>query len=286
MTRAVGNTGIKDAAQAARAAPDRVAQSTWVDRLARVGLVAKGVSYGLVGVLAAALAIGGGGKATSREGALATLADESYGKVLLVALALGFAAYGLWRLVQAIFDRDEEGSGAKGLAKRAGYLGRAVLYGALTYTTIRLLAGSGGGDSQTGEARKATAQVLDWPAGRWLVGLAGLILIGVGVFNAYRALTQKFEEKWKTDEMSGFERDWGPRLSSLGLLARFVVFSLIGAFFVKAAYQYDPKEAIGLDGALRTIIQASYGQVLLGAVAAGLLCYALFCFFEARYRRV
>lgn len=272
--------------QAARAAPDRVAQSTWVDRLARVGLVAKGVSYGLVGVLAAALAIGGGGKATSREGALATLADETYGKVILVGLALGFAAYGLWRLVQAFFDRDDEGSGAKGLAKRAGYLGRAILYGALTYTTIRLLAGAGGGDSQTGEARKATAQVFDWPAGRWLVGLAGLILIGVGVFNAYRAFTQTFEEKWKTGEMSGFEREWGPRISSLGLLARFVVFSLIGAFFVKAAYQYDPQEAIGLDGALRTIIQASYGPVLLGIVAAGLLCYALFCFFEARYRRV
>ena len=272
--------------QAARAAPQRVAESTWVDRLARFGLVAKGVSYGLVGALAAALAIGGGGKAASREGALATLADETYGKVILVALALGFAAYGLWRLVQAIFDRDDEGSSAKGLAKRATYVGRAVLYGALTYTTIRLLTGSGGGESQTGEARKATAQVLDWPTGRWLVGLAGLILIGVGVFNAYRAFTQKFEENWKTGEMSAFERQWGPRISSAGLFARFVVFSLIGAFLVKAAYQYDPKEAIGLDGALRKIIQASYGQVLLGIVAAGLLCYALFCFFEARYRRV
>jgi hypothetical protein len=272
--------------QVARAAPQRVAQSTLVDRLARFGLVAKGVSYGLVGVLAAALAIWGGGGAASREGALETLAHETYGKVILVALALGFAAYGLWRLAQAVFDRDDEGSGAKGFAKRAGYLGRAVIYGALTYTTIRLLAGSGGSGSQTGEARKTTAQLLDWPAGRWLVGLAGLIFIGVGIFNAYRAFTQKFEEKWMTGEMSGFERDWGPRLSSIGLLARFVVFSLIGAFFVKAAYQYDPKEAIGLDGALRKIIDASYGPVLLGIVAAGLLCYALFCFFEARYRRV
>ena len=277
---------IDEAGQAARSASGRVARSSWIDGLARFGLVAKGVSYGLVGVLAAALAIWGGGQAASREGALATLADETYGKVLLVALALGFASYGLWRLAQAIFDREDEGSGAKGLAKRAGYLGRTVLYGALTYTTIRLLAGSGGGGSQTGEARKTTAQVLDWPGGRWLVALAGLTLIGVGVFNAYRAFSQKFEEKWKSGEMSAFEREWGPRLSSLGLLARFVVFSLIGFFFVKAAYQYDAEEAIGLDGALHEIVQASYGPVLLGIVAAGLLCYALFCFFEARYRRV
>jgi hypothetical protein len=278
--------GIQGAAQSAGAVSQRAAQSTWVDGLARFGLVAKGFSYGLVGVLAALLATGQGGQAASREGALEVLADESYGKVLLVALALGFVAYGLWRLVQAIFDRDDEGSGAKGLAKRVTYLGRAVIYGALAWAALELLDGTGNHESQTGEARKVTAEVLDWPAGRWLVGLGGLILIGVGVFNAYRAVTQKFEEKWNSGEMSGPERRWGPRLSSLGLLARFVVFSLIGAFFVKAAYEYDSQEAIGLDGALQKIVRASYGPTLLGIVAAGLLCYALFCFVEARYRRV
>ena len=75
-------------------------------------------------------------------------------------------------------------------------------------------------------------------------------------------------------------------MSTVGLLARFVVFSQIGSFLLKAAYEYDPQEAIGLDGALQKIVRASYGPVLLGIVAAGLLCYALFCFFEARYRRV
>jgi hypothetical protein len=278
--------GIQGAAQSAGAVSQRAAESTWVDGLARFGLVAKGFSYGLVGVLAALLAAGRGGQAASREGALEVLADESYGKVLLVALALGFVAYGLWRLVQAIFDRDDEGSGANGLAKRVTYLGRAVIYGALAWAALELLDGTGNHESQTGEARKVTAEVLDWPAGRWLVGLGGLILIGVGVFNAYRAFTQKFEEKWNTGEMSGPERRWGPRLSSLGLLARFVVFSLIGAFFVKAAYEYDSQEAIGLDGALQKIVRASYGPTLLGIVAAGLLCYALFCFVEARYRRI
>ena len=281
------DTGIQGAAQSAHAGVKQAADSNWVDGLARFGLSAKGISYALIGILAGALAFGLGGQATSREGALEVIADESLGKVLLVALALGFTAYGLWRLVQAIFDRDDEGSGAKGIAKRVGYLGRAVLYGVLTWTTLRLLSGSGGGgDSQTGEARNATSTVLDWPAGRWLVGVGGLILVGVGIFNAYRALTQKFEENWKTGEMSRSERVWGARLSSLGLLARFVVFVLIGGFFVKAAYQYDPKEAIGLDGALRKVGDASYGPVLLAIVAAGLLCYALFCFVEARYRRI
>ncbi len=280
------DTGVQGAAKSAQAASRRAANSTWVDGLARFGLVAKGFSYGLVGVLAGALAVAGAGKATDREGALEVLADESYGRVLLLALALGFAAYGLWRLVQAIFDRDDEGSGLKGIAKRVGFLGRAVLYGALTYATLALLDGTGDRATETGEARNATAHVFDWPAGRWLVAVVGLIFIGAGVFNGYRAFTQKFEDNWKAGEMSEAERRWGARLSSLGLLARFVVFSLIGGFLVKAAYQYDAQETIGLDGALRKVAQASYGSVLLGIVAAGLLCYALFCFVEARYRRV
>jgi Domain of Unknown Function (DUF1206) len=279
--------GVQEVAQSAGAATQRAAQSGWVEGLARYGLVAKGFSYGLVGVLAALLAAGlGSGQAASREGALEVFAGESYGKALLVAVALGFIAYALWRLVQAIFDRDEEGSGAKGIAKRASYVGRVVIYGALAWGAFALLDGTGNDESQTGEARRTTAQVFELPAGRWLVALGGLIFIGVGVFNGYRAVTQKFEENWKSGEMTDFERQWGPRLSSVGLLARFVVFSLIGVFLVKAAYEYEAKEAIGLDGALQKIVRASYGPVLLGVVAAGLLCYALFCFFEARYRRV
>ena len=171
-------------------------------------------------------------------------------------------------------------------AKRVGFLGRAALYGALTFGTFALLDGTREGGTETGQAREATAHVFDWPAGRWLVGLAGLTLIGVGVFNAYRAFTQKFEDNWKTGEMSSAEQRWGARLSSIGLVARFVVFSLIGGFLVKAAYEYDVQEAIGLDGALRKVAQASYGPVLLGIVATGLLCYGLFCLVEARYRRV
>jgi len=282
----VKDTGIQGTAKTAHAASQEAADSTWVEGLARVGLVAKGFSYGLVGVLAGALAVTGAGKATDREGALEVFADESYGKALLVALGLGFAAYALWRLVQGIFDRDDEGTSAKGVAKRIGFLGRAALYGALTFGTFALLDGTRDGGSETGQARNTTAQVFDWPAGRWLVGLAGLILVGVGVFNAYRAFTQKFEDNWNTGEMSAAERQWGARLSSIGLLARFVVFSLIGGFLTKAAYDYDAQEAIGLDGALRKVAQASYGPVLLGIVAVGLLCYALFCFVEARYRRV
>jgi len=290
-------TNRSDIAQRTRLAAEHPARearreaqtgSGWYAWLAHSGLVAKGASFVLVGVLAIKVALGEGGKTTSRQGALATLADSTFGKILLVALAVGFAAYALWRFVQAFAERgadDEAKEQAKTWGKRAGYVGRGLIYASLTFTTIRILTGSGGGQSQNQEARQTTSGVLDWPGGRWLVGLVGLAIIGAGLWNAYRAVTKKFEDKW-TGGMSHAEKKWGGRAGVLGHLARGVVFTLIGIFITKAAIEYDPKEAIGLDGALQKLANASYGPFLLAITAAGLICYGLFCFVDARYRDV
>ena len=266
-------------------ARNQVENASWLNALARVGLVAKGVSYALVGVLAIKLAADSGGKATSRQGALHTLAQHSFGKFVLVVLAFGFAAYAIWRLAQAFFDKNNDGDGAKGLAKRAGYFGRGAIYAGLTYSTIKILSGSAE-QSQNQKAHKTAATVLSWPAGKWLVGAAGLVLIGVGLWNGYRAVEKKFLKNWKTEQMSPTAQRWGTRSGVIGLPARMVVFTLIGIFVVKAAHDYNPSEAIGLDGALQKLASQSYGSWLLGIVAAGLLAYAVFCFFEARYREV
>lgn len=274
------------AEHAARSAAAHAKDGALVDRLGRYGLGAKGVSYMLVGALALALAVAGRGRPTSREGAVAALADEPGGAILLGAIAAGFAAYAVWRLVQAVFDREREGSDAPGVAKRVGYAGQAAVYAGMTYLTLHVLLVDDRVPSQTSQARRATAEVLDWPAGRWLVGLAGAALVGAGLYNGYRAVTGGFDEKWRTGEMSPAERRWSARIAVTGLLARLVVFGLVGAFLVKAAAEYDPAEAIGLDGALRKAAEASYGSWLLGLVAVGLACYGLTCLVEARYRRI
>ena len=138
----------------------------WYAVLARTGLVAKGLSFGLVGALALKLALGDGGEATSRQGALAQLAHHSFGKIVLIGLALGFAAYALWRFVQAFAEEsDGDDSAAKVWAKRAGYVGRGVIYAGLTLSAVKILTGSGGGQSQNENAHKSTAMVLSWPAG-------------------------------------------------------------------------------------------------------------------------
>ena len=257
--------------------------SGWYAWLARAGLVAKGVSFGIVAVLAIKLAVGHGGKATSREGALHELAGESFGKVVLSLLVVGFAAYALWRFVDAW---AAPGDDAKKWAKRAGSVGRGLIYAALAYSAAKLLAGAGGSGSQNERARETAETLFSWPAGTWLVGIAGVVVIGVGLWNLYRGLALKFEDRWRTGEMGATARRWAGRVGAVGHVARAVVFGLIGVFIVKAALQYDPKEAIGLDGALQKLASAEYGPYLLGLTAAGLLAYGLYCLVDARYRDV
>jgi hypothetical protein len=244
----------------------------WEEPLARTGLTAKGVSYLLVGALAAGVAAGVGGTATSRQGALHQLAGNTFGKVVLVLLVAGFAAYALWRVVQAVQD-DEWG-------KRIGYLGRAAIYFSLTFSAAKILAGAGGSSSQNQKTHQATAVVLGWPGGREIVIAGGLVAIGVGCWNLYRGISRKFADTWREHS------DAGCLVGVAGHVARFVVFALIGVFAIKAAADYDPKQAVGLDGALQKLAQASYGSFFLGLTAAGLVAYGVYCFADARYRDV
>lgn len=255
----------------------------WYAWLARAGLVAKGASFGIVAVLAIKLALGDGGRAASREGALHTLAGETFGAVVLSLLVLGFAAYALWRFVEAWAAPCDD---AKKWAKRLGSVGRGLIYAGLAFSAAKILAGAGGSGSQNEKAHQATATLLSWPAGTWLVGIGGAVVIGAGLWNLYRGLARKFEDKWRTGEMSAAARRWGGRAGAVGHVARAVVFGLIGVFVIRAALEYDPKQAIGLDGALQKLAGAAYGPYLLGATAAGLLAYGLYCLVDARYRDV
>ena len=277
---------VRRALNPQRARQDAERGAGWYAVIARVGLVAKGLSFGIVGFLALKLALGDGGKTTSRQGALQSLAHHSYGKILLILLACGFAAYALWRFVQAFAEHADPDSAAKTWGKRAGYIGRGLIYAGLTFSAAKIVAGSGGGQSQNQKAHKTAALVLSWPGGKWLVGAAGLAIIAAGLWNLYRGITRKFEKKWRTGQMGATARRWGGRAGVAGHLARAVVFLLIGIFVIKAAVDYNPRDAIGLDGALQKLAHASYGPYLLGLTAAGLICYALYCFVDARYRDV
>jgi Domain of Unknown Function (DUF1206) len=259
------------------------AHGAFVEGAGRLGLVAKGVSFVLVAAIAIEVAVGAGGEPADRQGALDAVADEPFGAVAIVLLAAGFAGYALWRFAQAFLDRDREGSDVTGLGSRAGDFAKGVLYAGLAGLSVFLVAG---GDAGGSEEDTATSRILDVPLGRWLVGAIGVGIIGAGVWNAYRAVTRQFLDDLKTRRMSQREERAYTGIGVFGHLARAVVFALAGIFLVRAAYQYDPDEAIGLDGALAKLAGESIGPLYLGVVAFGLLAYGLFCFVQARYREV
>lgn len=262
----------------------RLGDSEWIERLGRVGLVAKGFSYGLVGVLAVLVALGVGGAATDREGALRLLAKESYGAIILVALGLGFAAYAAWRFAQAVLDRDDEGNDFEGWAKRGGAFAKGLLYCLLSLLAFSFVTGPRG---ESRDEPEQTARVFDLPFGRWLVLALGVGLIAYGLANGYRSITGKFRKHLKTGQME--REDVRPLVNVAGFVghaARMVLFSMVGVFLVRAAWQYDPQEAIGIDEALAKLAHQPHGQVWLGAAAAGLFAYGVFSLLQARYRDI
>lgn len=265
----------------------RAGKSRWVERLGRAGLVAQGVLYGVVGILAIKVAVGARGQDAGKEGALRAIAAQPFGRVLLAILAFGLAGYAAWRLAQGLLDRDSEGGRAKALAKRTGAVARGTWYAGLCALTVSKLVGADGGGGKGGSAEdSATSGVLGLPLGRYLVFAAAAGFFAAAGFNGYRAITCNFRKKLQTEKMSDAEEAAATGVGILGHLARLVVWGLIGAFLAKAAWEFDPKEAVGLDAALREVARQSYGGLLLGALAAGLIAFALYCFVQARYRDV
>lgn len=253
--------------------------------MARLGLVSKGSLYILVGMIAADVSAGGGERLQDRGGALATLADSWWGKTLVFVLALGLAGYAAWRFAEGVLGRPLEGGKKESWWKRVGYFARSAWYLGLFAIALGVLAGANESGGSKEEDR-VTARVLDWPLGRWIVAGVGLAILGAGVFNVWRGVTRRFRKNLKLRKMSDLEEKGFTVAGIIGHLARGLVFGLIGYFLVRAAWQYDPKEAVGLDGALSKVLQQDYGDTLLGIVAAGLILYGLYCYAEAAYREV
>ncbi len=253
--------------------------------LARSGFIARGVVYGIIGILALKLAFGAGGKTTDQKGALETVAQQPFGKVLLILVAIGLAGYALWRFVRAALGHGVEASNDSGF-DRVAALASGVVYAGLCAIAISILVGSSQASSGSGSSKKAAGGVLGWPAGQWLIGLAGAVLIGVAAYQGYRALTKDFLKDSKTEEMSPRVREFVEWIGVVGHGARMIVFGLVGVFLIKAAIDYNPSAAVGLDGALQKLANQPYGSVLLGIVAAGLIAFALYSLSDARYRRI
>ncbi len=271
MTDRAGSTAEEMGQQAA--------ESDWLDKAIRIGLVCYGIVHLLIAWLAFQLALGDHEGKPSAKGAMQQVAEQSFGEVLLWAIAIGMFFLVLWRLLEAALGhRDEEG--AKRWWKRADSLVKAVdLRGRWASSRSRWPC------TPAGRARVArtTAKLMDEPFGQWLVGLIGLAVVAYGANLVRRGLTEKFKEHLDAEGKSGESGKWYVRFGKVGYVAKGIAIAIVGGLFIYAAVEHEPKKSGGLDEALRTVLEQPFGPVLLGVIAIGIGCYGLFCFARARH---
>jgi hypothetical protein len=262
--------------------------SSWIERLARAGFVAKAILYGTIGALAssAALGLGGGGNggATDTRGAMATLLDAPLGRLLLAAIGVALVGYAAWRVIEGVVDPDDRGNNVKGIALRGTFIARGVAHAALAVSSFRFAIGDENRGRGEETSRDATKTAFEMPGGEWIVWAAAVSLGGYGLYQLYRAAAAKLSKRLDTHEMSVEAGRWVTGVSRFGIAARGVVFIAIGWLFVRAATQRDPSEAGGIGEALRRL--SDLGRLPFAAIAIGLIAYAGYQVLNARYRRI
>ncbi|NED33263.1 DUF1206 domain-containing protein, partial [Streptomyces sp. SID8499] len=207
-----------------------------------------------------------------------------FGAVLLWALGVGLAGMALWRLSEAVFGAA--GPDGRKAGKRLAAAARCVFYVSVAWSVLSFAAGSGGGRSSDEQSRDLTARAMAVPAGQWLVGAAGVGIAVAGVWMGVQAVRRHYRKKLKLGELSPRTRRLIDVTGVGGGAARGLVFATAGVFAVRAAIDYRPNQAKGLDDTLRSLADTPFGPWLLALVAAGLVLFGLFSFALARWRRV
>jgi hypothetical protein len=254
-------------------------QSDWLDHAVRLGLVAYGVVHLLIAWLAVQLALGDREGAASASGAMQQLAEQPLGKAMVWAVAIGLFLLVVWRIIEAAFGhREKEGSDR--LRKRVSSALKAVLYGALGVTALRVALGSGGSG---GGSKGLTARLMGLPAGQWVVVAVGLAIVGYAGVLAWRGWQEKFAEHLETQGKVGYSGAGYLLLGQIGYIAKGGALAIVGGLFCYAGITHDAEESGGLDQALRKVLEQPFGPYLLIAMGLGIGCYGLFCFARARH---
>ena len=265
--------------QKARQAAE-TADSRWVQVLGQVGVAAIGVTHLLLAWLALRVAFGGSsGKSADQTGALAELAGNPAGRVLLGLMALGFAAWSVWQVVEAAIGFGRESEPRRRTGKRVAAGAKAVIGVSLAVQSVRLVAGAGAKSSSSTQ-RDWTATVLGWPGGRALVVLVGLVVVAVAGYLVYDGMKGDF-----LDKVQGGLSEPMRRAGQFGYAARGAAYGMLGVLVVIAGVTADPAKARGLDKALKTLAGAPLGPWLLALVAIGLAGYGGFNLLTAHRRR-
>lgn len=273
-----------------QAAQDEVAaharpHAAWIVRLARAGYAAKGIVYLVIGTLAIRAAAGTGGATEDSSGALATIAQGTGGRLLLILMGIGLVGYALWAVLSGFLDAEDRGDEPKGIALRAGQAGRGLIYGALGIEALALVATASRGPDGGG-AEHWSARLLGMPWGRALLGAVGIGIMAYALYQLWRGARKNLQKRLRLGGQNPDAVRWVVRLARFGIIARGVVFLIIGWFVTQAALRHDAQEAGGIGESLSTIGAQPYGRLLLGTAAAGLIAYGVWQLANARFREM
>jgi len=252
--------------------------------LARAGLIARGVMYVLIGIIAVQVAIDGSRQQADRTGAVHLVAQSAFGSVILWLLVIGFAGMTLWRLSEAAWGSP--GADGRKASKRLANLARAVFYAVVTYGILKYALGVGQPSSSDSQSQDLTAAAMKYQGGQVIVALAGAVVVIAGLYVIYRAYKLKFLKHLRMGSASPRTRKVVTRLGQAGGIARGAVFATIGVFLVIAAKDANPRQAKGVDSALRALAHTPLGPWLLVVVAIGLMMFGVYSWCEARWRAV
>ena len=241
----------------------------------RVGLIAYGLEHLLFAVIAAQLAWSD--ESTTASGAMNQLAQETWGQAVLWAAAAGLLLLAAWQALEATMGYGWRESGR--LRKRLESVLRTGAYLALGWLAASTAAGGGGGSSEEG----LTSQLMAETAGRFLVGLLGLVIVGVGVAEIVKGVTERFTEDLAGGGTAGQSGSALVRLGQVGYVAKGAALVAVGGLFGWAAVTYDAEKAGGLDAALRTLVSQPFGPYLVTAFAVGFAAFGAYCFGWARH---
>jgi hypothetical protein len=257
----------------------RVADRDDVRTAARVlglwGLVARGVLYVLLAILAFDLVTQGSRKQIDARGALHQLAHDSLGSVVLAAIAAGFAGFACWHVYVAAVEDRRARDGSERTTRRLADLGRALVYGLLCALALTFLLTSRSAGNSDRTDQTWTAKVLEWSLGPLIVGAIGVAILLAGGILVWRAVSGAPQDEPAVLDVAPRETRAVHVLGAAGNLARGAVVGLVGVFLLVAAITYDANETVGLDGALKRLLDASYGPFLVALVGIGFAAFGV-----------
>ena len=276
---------VKAVEREGKKAAEQAAYNPWMERLTRLGYAVKGFLYVAIGFIAIAGALGKSKTPADQVGAISSFARLPNAEIFLWIILVGLISYALWGVIRAVLDPFHKGTDLKGLLARGGYLISAATYASFVLPTYDLIRGARHASSSNSTVH-LVSKVMSMPMGRWVVGVVGVAAILAGLYQIYSGIKQNYDEVFKPYALSSEQLKVARQVGRYGTIARGLVFALVGFFITLAAWQANPGNAQGFNGAMKYLAKQPYGIYLLLVVALGLIAFGVYSFMNAAWFRM